>query len=100
MAQNVAFHTERINSNFDGTLNSLNYATLLVSAADNDTYTFKNMLRQPDAKVFVQAMMQEMDAHETRNHWTLMLRSDLPPGAKTILFIWSFKRKRFPDGRI
>ena len=29
-----------------------------------------------------------------------MRREDLPIGAKTILAIWSFKRKRFPDGRI
>ena len=29
-----------------------------------------------------------------------MLRSDLHSGAKTILAIWSFKRKRYPDGRI
>ena len=100
VAQKVAFHTERIKSTFDGTLNSLNYAALLVSAADNDTYIFKNMLRQPDVKDFLQAMMQEMDAHEIRNHWTLTLRSDLPPGTKAILAIWLFKRKRFLDSRI
>ena len=29
-----------------------------------------------------------------------MLCSDLPPNTKTILSIWSFKRKRYPDGRI
>ena len=29
-----------------------------------------------------------------------MLRSDLPPGTKTILAIWYFKRKRYPDKRI
>ena len=51
------------------------------------------MLHQPDTKEFVRAMMQEMDDHETRNHWKLMLRSNLPPGTKTILAIWSFKRK-------
>jgi hypothetical protein len=35
--------------------------------------------------------------HEFQNHWTLMERKDLPFGTKTILAIWSFKRKRFPD---
>ena len=63
VAQKVAFHTEKIKANFDGTLNSLNYTALLFSAADNDTYTFKDMLRQPDAKDFVQAMMAELEAH-------------------------------------
>ena len=26
--------------------------------------------------------------------------ADLPPGANTIMAIWSFKRKRFPDGTL
>ena len=58
------------------------------------------MLRQPVAKDFVQAMMTELEAHEVRDHWTIMLRSDLLPGTKIILAIWSYKRKRCPDGRI
>ena len=57
-------------------------------------------MQEKDKNNFITAMMKEMKDHEDRNHWTLMLRSDLPPGTKTILAIWSFKRKRFPDGRI
>jgi hypothetical protein len=45
-------------------------------------------------------MEVELNDHETRNHWTLMKRSDLPAGTKTIMAIWSFKRKRFPDGSL
>ena len=45
-------------------------------------------------------MMEEVDAHESRNHWSLMRRSSLPLGTKTIMSIWSCKIKRFPDGRI
>ena len=40
----------------------------------------------------------ELDDHETRNHWMLMLQKDMPTEAKTIVAIWSFKRKRYPDG--
>ena len=98
IAQKMAYHTERIKYNFDGTLISLDYAALLCSAANNDT--FKDMLRQPDAKNFVQAMMDELKAHDVRNHWSLMLGSDLPAGTKKILSIWYFKRKRSPDVRI
>ena len=68
VAHKVAYHTEKIKFNFDGTLNSLNYAALLYSASDNDTYTFKDMLHQLDAKNFVQAMMDKLEAHEVRNH--------------------------------
>ena len=57
MVQKAALHTERVKANFDGTLNSLHNAANLASSADNDTYTFKQMLHQPDAKEFVQEMM-------------------------------------------
>ncbi len=40
----------------------------------------------------------ELDDHETRNHWTLMLQKDMPTEAKIIMAIWSFKRKHYPDG--
>jgi hypothetical protein len=42
-------------------------------------------------------MEVELDDHETCKHWNLMERKDLPPGIKTIMALWSFERKRFPD---
>ena len=58
------------------------------------------MLKEEDHKQFFQAMEVELSDHEERNHWTLMERKDLPSGTKTIMAIWSFKRKRFPDGTL
>jgi hypothetical protein len=43
-------------------------------------------------------MKIELDDHETHNHWTLMLQKYMPMEARTIMAIWSFKRKRYPDG--
>ena len=45
-------------------------------------------------------MMIEIQDHENRNHWELYERSKIPKGKRTILSVWSFKRKRYPDGRI
>ena len=58
------------------------------------------MLRQPDAVDFIKAMMKETADHESRGHWTVIPMSQKPPGVKTILAVWAFKRKRYPDGRI
>ena len=44
--------------------------------------------------------MVEVAAHKECVHWTMVPRSFLPVGAKTIRFIWWFKRKRFPDGSL
>ena len=43
-------------------------------------------------------MMDEVSDHESRNHWSITKHCDLPPGKKTIMSIWSFKHKWYPDG--
>ena len=45
-------------------------------------------------------MSVEIEVREKRGHWTMVKRSLIPPGVKTIRGIWSFKRKQFLDGRI
>ena len=44
-------------------------------------------------------MLKDVDAHEKRNHCTLMKRSDIGR-KKTILSIWPFKRKRYQNEEI
>lgn len=58
------------------------------------------MLKQEDSTEFIKAMQQEADDHEQRSHWEITLRSEIPKGMKTIMAIWSFKRKRFPEGSL
>ena len=45
-------------------------------------------------------MLEEIEFHNKRDHWKLMERKDIPTGAKTIMAIWSFKRKLYPDGSL
>jgi hypothetical protein len=44
-------------------------------------------------------MVKELEDHLNRNHWIIMKRSEIG-NVKTIKTIWSFKRKRKPDGTI
>ena len=64
------------------------------------TYTLKEMLKQEDKNQIITAMMKEIQDHESRDHWTMVPRADMTDGAKTILAVWSFKRKVYPDGRV
>ena len=57
------------------------------------------MLKQKDYQDFIKAMSVEIDDHTTRQHWKVHLRSECN-FPKTILAVWSFKRKRFPDGSL
>jgi hypothetical protein len=58
------------------------------------------MLREANHTKFFEAMEIEINDHKTRRHWDLMLRTDLPLSSKTIMAIWSFKQKRYPDGML
>ncbi|KAL7523875.1 hypothetical protein ACHAWF_000716, partial [Thalassiosira exigua] len=58
------------------------------------------MLKQPDAHLFAAATTKEIKDHEQRGHWEVVPRSDKPRHDKSIMSIWSFNQKRFPDGRV
>ena len=57
-------------------------------------------MKQDDRNSFIKAMEKEIEDHEKRNHWKLVHRSTIPTGTKRIKAIWSFKRKRYPDGSL
>ena len=73
---------------------------LVAGKENNEIYTFREMLKQEDSADFVKAMLKEANDNENREHWEIMLRTNMPKGIKTIMAIWSFKRKRFPDGSL
>ena len=57
-------------------------------------------MQQTDKDKFIGAMVVEVAAHKERDHWTMVPRSSLTVGEKKTRSIWSFKRKRFPDGSL
>jgi hypothetical protein len=58
------------------------------SKAVRDMVLLLMMLREDDHTKFFEAMEIEINDHEARRHWDLMLRTDLPLGSKTIMAIW------------
>ena len=66
----------------------------------NEAYTYKQMLNENYFKDFFRAMLEQIEVRDKRDHWTLMESKDLPPGAKTVMAIWSSKQKRYPDGSL
>ena len=69
-----------------------------VAKEANESYTFKEMLQQDDRNQFVEAMTKEIGDHKKRKHWEIVPISQIPQGIKPIMEIWSFKRKRYPNG--
>ncbi len=57
-------------------------------------------MQEKDYHDFVLAMVREVDDHKKQGHWTIMQHCDMPPNLKTIMSIWSFKQKQYPDGTL
>ena len=89
----------RVNTLYDETINR--FSTLTESSiASNETFSYNHALKQDDFHEFIKAMMVEVSDHQNREHWTLTKSCNMPENTKTIMSIWSFKRKRYPDGTL
>ena len=63
------------------------------------------MFLQPNKSDFILSMIKEVESHEERSHWTPIKNIEVNNKHKNkygkhrnILSIWSFMRKRFPEG--
>ena len=74
--------------------------SFMAEKENNRSYTFGQIIKQNNAADFIKAMIKKFDIHETHKHWDIVSLWEMPSGVNTILAIWEFKRKRFPDGRI
>ena len=91
---------DEANEHCDGTLNEFHFVSLLTDTSSNEVFTYHQAQKQDDWIQFVEAMEKEVEDHEGRGHWIMVPCSTIPSGNKPIKAIWSFKRKRFPDGRL
>ena len=71
-SQNLVFTTVNTyyiaNQSFDNTLNSLHPMALLAEKESNESYKFRQILKQSDAPEFIKAIIKESNDHEEREH--------------------------------
>jgi hypothetical protein len=65
-----------------------------------DVLTQAQMLRAGDSKEFIRHQRDEIDALQGAKVFAYRRRSDLPEGASILNSIWSYRRKRRPDGTL
>ena len=80
-------------SNVDWTRNICQPMALITAMIGKDTLTYGYMKRQPEKPQFITAMQKKISDHEQDKHWKLVHQSETKR-AKTIMAIWSFRRKR------
>ena len=66
----------------------------------NDSFNFSQMLNQKDSHLFIQSMKHEVEQHIKNQHFSIVKKTSIPINEKIIQSIWTFKRKRTPDGTI
>ena len=59
-----------------------------------DIMYLQQALRQPDAKVFVNAVVKEINGHVANKNWELVPRDTVPAEAQIVPSVWSMRRKR------
>ena len=81
MVGKIVLHAEKVNMYLDSTLIYIHHAALMTTSPDNDIYTYTTMLQQEDRNQLVKATMKKRVDHESRKHWFIMRKEDLPIGA-------------------
>ena len=99
-AEQVLNRFHEVNELYDGSLNQVHHLMYLTDITTNKCFTFRDAMKEADRLSFVDAMEKEISDHENGNHWSVVHRNTLPNKARPIKAIWSFKRKRKPDGEL
>jgi hypothetical protein len=69
------------------------------ASSDPDILYLHEAMKQPDANHFIQAMEEEIRAHEDNDHWEIVSREEIPINTPVQPAIWSMRRKRHIDTR-
>ena len=94
-------HLQAIDTNIDDmTSNYLDPRLYAASLADKDTLHYREAMDAEDKQDFKKAMMKEVEDLTKTHVWKIIKKSDLPPDARLIRLIWSFKRKRNSLGEL
>jgi len=84
----------------EGARNLLTPQVFQATLSDNDTLNQSEMLQATDAAQFLAAQIPEITGQQEKGVFTYHRMSKLPPRARLLNAIWSYKRKRSPTGAL
>jgi hypothetical protein len=66
-----------------------------------DIMYLHQVLRQPDAREFVEAVIKEINGHIDNNHWKLIPHTEVPEDTEVVPSVWAIQCKRdLTTGRV
>jgi hypothetical protein len=81
-------------------LNNLNPTFYAMQMQNPDVLTHTQMKRQVDANKFVEAQRPEINGLMDIHTFKFTPKIDLPPRTRYLDLIWTYRRKRHPDGSL
>jgi hypothetical protein len=81
-------------------LNNLDPTFYAMQMQNPDVLTHAQMKRQVDAKKFVEAQRPEIEGLMDINTFEFIPKINLPPRTRYLDLIWTYRRKRRPDGSL
>ena len=82
--QKVMNRFHEVNELYDGTLNEVHHLLYATDINSNDSFTFRNAMKQDDKLAFVDAMEKEISNQEKGGHWSIVHLNNLPNKARPI----------------
>ena len=86
--QKVMNRFHEVNELYDGTLHKVHYILYATDISSNDSFTFRNAVKQDDKLALVDS------DHKRGGNWSIVHCDTLLNKAQHIKAIWSFKQKR------
>jgi hypothetical protein len=81
-------------------LNNLDASFYAMQMQNSDVLPHTQMKRQEDANKLVEAQGPEVDGLMDINTFEFIPKIDLPPRTRYLDLIWTYRRKRRPDGSL
>ena len=85
---------------YDGTLNKTHHLFYSTDITKNETFKFREDMKQEGRLSFMESMENEIHEHKEGGHWNAIHCNTIPNKYCPIKSIRLFKRKRKPDGEI
>ena len=82
--QHVMNRLHEVNELYDGTLNEVHHLLNTTDISSNESFTFRNAMKQDEKLDFVDAMEKEIRYHEKGGHWSIVHHNTLPNKARPI----------------
>ena len=100
-AQFDAFNVLKMEDNDEELLEGIHPLAFSARASAEDTPRWNDAMNGPDAEGFRKAMDDEIELLESLDSWDVVPREKaIREGKRVLDSVWSFKRKRFPNGEV